>query len=108
MLKKENRLKTVLLRNPNTLTSSLFTVKVMANHEGKNRFAFVVSKRLDKRAVVRNSLKKKFRGAIEQIFDNIEKSFDFVFYPKQTAIKADKGQVLDELKKSFSKNNLIK
>lgn len=108
MLKRENRLSAVLLKNPRIFSDSLFTLKVSGNNKEVSRFAFVVSKKLDKRATVRNSLKRKIRSCIEQIFDNIETGQDFVFYPKQKAVEANREQILGEINKIFSKNGILK
>lgn len=108
MLKKEYRLKSVLLKSPRIFPSPLFTLKVASNNGEFNRFAFVVSKKIDKRAVVRNNVKRKIRGVIEQMFDNIETGNDFVVYPKGLAVRATRGQVLEEIKGVFSKNKLLK
>ena len=108
MLKKEYRLSTVSLIGSRIFSSPCFSLKVAANKKDLSRFAFVVSKRIDKRAVVRNSLKRKIRSCIEQIFDNIETGYDFVFYPKQKAQGATREQVLGEINEIFLKNKLLK
>ncbi len=108
MLKKEYRLNTVSLANPRIFSTSLFTLKVAANKKNVSCFAFVVSKRIDKRAVVRNSLKRKIRSAVEQIFDNIETGYNFVFYPKQEVLGATREQILGEVNEILLKNKLLK
>ena len=108
MLKRSYRLKTTALENPKTVTGAYFNFKYQKNKVGENRFAFVVSKKIDKRAVVRNFLKRKVRICVEEIFDKIDKGWDFVFYPKTGAIDADKKQVLGDLKKNLKKQGLIK
>lgn len=108
MLKRENRLSQLRLNNPKTFSTPFFNLKIGKNNQEAKRFAFVVSKKIDKRAVFRNSLKRKFRSSIEEIFDNIENGWDFVFYPKQEAVKATREQILEEIKTIFLRNNLLK
>jgi len=108
MLKKPFRLKSPKLENPRTVPGVYFNFKYQKNKVGQNRFAFVVSKKIDKRAVVRNSLKRKVRASVEEIFDKIETGWDFVFYPKTKTIGAEKKHVLEELEKTFLKQGLIK
>ncbi len=108
MLKKEYRLKSVLLKSPRVFSSQFFSLKVASNKGEISRFAFVVSKRIDKRAVVRNQLKRKIRSCIEQIFDSIETGNDFVIYPRKAAIDAAGDQVLEEIKGILIKNKLFK
>lgn len=73
-----------------------------------NRFAFVVSKKVDSRATVRNELKRKVRSAVEEIFDSISLGNDFIVYPKLNAKQAPREQVLEEIKKFFEKEGLLK
>lgn len=108
MLKRENRLRTLRLNSPKTFSTPIFNLKIGKNSQEAKRFAFVVSKKIDKRAVVRNSLKRKFRSCIEEIFDNIGNGWDFIFYPKQAGIKSTREQILEEIKTIFLKSNLLK
>ncbi|MEK9207134.1 MAG: ribonuclease P protein component, partial [Patescibacteria group bacterium] len=71
-------------------------------------FAFVVSKKTDARATHRNSLKRKVRSCIEEIFDNIKTGNDFIFYPKKQTEEADRDLVFQEINKFFKKANLLK
>lgn len=107
MLKKENRLTAVRLSNPKNISTPQFSLKIAKNNQDLNRFALIVSKKLDKRAVVRNSLKRKLRSCIEEIFDNIKKGYDFVFYPKQSAIKVERSEILKEITSALAKEKLI-
>ena len=108
MLKREYRLNTVSLRSPRSFSTPYFNLKVAKNNLEVNRFGFVVSKRIDKRATVRNSLKRKIRGVIEEMFDKINIGNDFVFYPKQTAIIATRNEIHGEIKNLFEKNQFLK
>lgn len=108
MLKKENRLSSFLLASPKQFSTQLFNIKIARNGQGLNRFAFVVSKKIDQRAVIRNELKRKVRSCIEEIFDSIDLGNDFIVYPKQSAKEASRDQVLEEIKKVFTQNKLLK
>lgn len=107
MLKKENRLISVRLSSSKNISTPQFILKIAKNDQNLNRFAFIVSKKIDKRAVVRNSLKRKLRSCIEEVFDNIQKGYDFVFYPKQSAIKAERSEILKEITGVLAKGKLI-
>lgn len=107
MLKKEYRASPVL-RGAKSFSTQYFRLNLAKNNLEISRFAFVVSKKIDKRAVVRNSLKRKVRSNIEEIFDKIKGGNDFIFYPKQTAIKATRDQIQEEIKNLFEKNQLLK
>lgn len=108
MLKKIYRLSGTYLKNPKNIKTSYFNIKTVKNDLNINRFAFIVSKKIDKRAVVRNRIKRKVRAGIEELFSSIEKGNDFVFYPKKKAIDINQSQLLNELKNTFLKQGLIK
>ena len=108
MLKKQNRLKDFKLASFRQIKSSSFSLKVGKNTKELNRFAFVVTKRIDKRAAMRNRLKRVVRSCIEEIFDKIEKGQDFIIYPKKEAAQATRAQILEEMKNLFIKQKLLK
>lgn len=107
MLKRENRLTSVRLNSPRKISTPQFILSIARNNQNTNRFAFVVSKKIDKRAVVRNALKRKIRSCVEEIFDSIHIGYDFVFYPKSLAIDASRESILEELEKVFKKEGLL-
>lgn len=108
MLKKEYRLNSFLISNPKQVVTPYFSVKFGKNGKSLNQFAFIVSKKVDGRATVRNELKRKVRSCIEEIFDNISLGYDFVVYPKMSAKDASRGQILMEINKFFEKEGLLK
>jgi len=69
-----------------------------------SRFGFVVSTKLDKRAVKRNRVKRVFREAIRPLLPEIKDGFDFVFWVRRRSLemKSDRMQAVIEtvLKKS--------
>ena len=105
MLKKTYRLSSVRIKSPKTINSESFSIKWTKNSLSYPRFGFVISKRIDSRAVVRNSLKRKLSGCIEEIFDKIEGGNDFVIYPKPKAVHTNRGEILKEMKKALAKKD---
>lgn len=96
MFKRIYRLgKIVKLTNGKIYNGQFFTLRIVKNGLFHNRFAFVVSKKIDKRAVVRNKTKRKLRLCIEKMFNKIKTGYDFVFFAK----KAVADQVLKDLYK---------
>ena len=108
MLKKNYRLTAFPRKSEKSFSTQYFNLKISKNNLEISRFAFVVSKKIDKRATVRNSLKRKVRSVIEEMFDNIKGGFDFVFFPKQTAIKVTRDQIQEEIKNLFERNQFLK
>ncbi|MBP9716410.1 MAG: ribonuclease P protein component [Candidatus Levybacteria bacterium] len=108
MLKKEYRLTSGSLSNPKNLKRPLFNLKLGRNSLEINRFAFIISKKVDPRATQRNALRRKVRSCIEEIFDNIKPGNDFIFYPNALAKDKDRAEILEELTRLFKENNLLK
>lgn len=83
----------------NTLNSQSFSVRYEKNEEGL-RVAVVVSKKVDKRAVIRNKIKRKILAAVRK---EIETSapINLVFYAKQGAASVEnlENEVQDAIKK---------
>lgn len=107
MLKKINRLSSFSLKNPKKITGELFSVKIAKNYTSLSRFGFVISKKLDKRAVTRNSLKRKLSHSVEEIFGKIDGGWDIVFYPRKEAFDAPVIKITDEIKKIFKKERIL-
>ena len=58
MLRKKNRLSRINVKAKSiSFDTTLFKIKIFSNKEEKVRLGFVVSKKIDKRAVVRNKTK---------------------------------------------------
>lgn len=80
MLPKPNRLPA---REPfvhsQTATTPYFRVLIKLNEFTYNRFGFVVSKKIDKRAVVRNRLKRVLRESVHDVLEaNLGKDVLFI------------------------------
>lgn len=103
MLKKINRLSQARLKDSRNISTPLFNVKASVNNLDISRFGFVISKKIDKKAVGRNMLKRKLSSCIEEIFDRIETGKDFVLYPNMSAVNAPREKILEEIIKVLVK-----
>lgn len=108
MLRKVNRLKSLRLNSATSVSTSFFTLKTAGNNLDLNRFAFVVSKKIDKRATQRNLLRRRLSSCVEEIFDRIKVGNDFVIYPKPEAALVKREEVLKELESQFIGQGLLK
>lgn len=59
--------------------TSSFTLRSQRNSLEHSRIGIVVSKKVDKRATVRNRLKRTFRANLEEKKIHLLKGFDFLF-----------------------------
>lgn len=100
MFKKKFRLPREHIKSERILRSPLYILKLAKNNLPISRFGFVISKKIDKRATVRNRIKRKFRFCIEQNFKNIEKGYDFLFVFKKNILSDNYcGELIELLKK---------
>ena len=109
MLAKSKRLPIKAKISKNTIFStSFFTVKIGNNKEERSRFAFIAGKGVDKRAVRRNRIKRKFRNLIEKEYNKIEPGHDFLFRIKRYALEVDREELLKSIITILKKEKLIK
>ena len=107
MLKKIYRLSSVRLVKQKHIRSMSFDLRFAKNNLGFPRFGFVISKKIDKSAVVRNLLKRKLSKCAEEIFDRIEGGYDFVFYPRTNSLESAQEELKKEIEKVFIKEKIL-
>lgn len=108
MLRKRYRLKReIKFLDPKTLNTPFFTVRIAKNDLSYSRFGFIVSKKIDKRATVRNSLKRHFRLCLEMIFDNIQKGYDVLFILKKDARAKVQSELCKTLRALLKREELL-
>lgn len=70
-------------------------------------FAFVVSSKIDKRAVVRNRTKRLISEAVRLLLPQIKKDKDIIFFAKKPLKKEKLRDVLPEVEKAFRATKLL-
>jgi len=109
MLKKQNRLgKITRLKSDKLFTFPLFNVRVSESKEETTRFAFIVSKKIDKKAVVRNRTKRVLRKAVEEIIGKINTGKNITIVLKKALIPGQAKEVSGLLQESFTKMGILK
>lgn len=87
MLKKKYRLPSrVRLEKVKTISARHFTLKTAKNNLSYPRFAFVISKKVDKRAVARNRIKRKMTNTLQDLMSKIS-GVDIIFILKKGAFE---------------------
>ncbi len=66
---------------------------------GPSRFGFVISKKIDKRAVVRNKIKRLLRQAVRERLEKIPEGFDIVLVVRPNIV----GKSYEEISLEFDK-----
>lgn len=107
MFKKLNRLSAREKFLGESDASRFFIIKFSKNNLPQNRFGFVVSKKVDKRAVVRNSLKRKIRSCLEQCQEEIKPGHDLLFLLKKEAVGKNQKELYLEVRNVLKKHKLL-
>ena len=108
MFKKVYRLPpSVDFKNSSVYQTPFFTLKLSNNGKQNNRYGFIISKKIDKRAVVRNRTKRKVRFCIEKINDGMKKGYDMLFLIKKNAVTTFADSICLEAESFFRKEGLL-
>lgn len=108
MLAREYRLPaSTRLSHARFAKTELFAVKYASNNLLINRFAFVVKKSVDKRAVVRNRIRRLFRSCVEELREQIIPGYDMLFFLEKGIIDKQQVKLCEELQKFLKAKQLI-
>jgi ribonuclease P protein component len=103
MLKRQNRLSKIAKKtNGKRFFSPLFNIQVSGNNLNDARFGFIVSKKIDKRAVIRNTTKRVLQKAAEAFLES-QRGQDIILIAKQPLSFSDLDKVTQELKKVLTR-----
>lgn len=69
--------------------------------------AFIVSKKIDKRSVVRHDVKRKLAEAIRPFLPHLAKNLELVFLAKQKAVQSTQDELKAELDTVLGRARLI-
>ena len=113
MLKKENRLRKnkdfeKVFKKGKSYYSDFLSLKIKENSSKQNRFAFIVSQKVAKRANVRNKIKRRLREIIKKEQEKIKPGWDVVLIAKPGAEKEKFRSLYEETNKLIKdafKNN---
>lgn len=101
MLKKKYRLSDFKKLKSKTINSPLFTLRYLESGEKVSKFAFVISKKIDKRAVVRNKIKRQISKALEGILEKITRGYTFIFIVKKEILTKSQEEISGETERIF-------
>lgn len=103
MLARKFRLKSneipIIARKGKRYTGELFDIRAWFNNNLPNsKFSFAVSTKIDKNAVVRNTIKRKFKAAVRELeANNIFKKGSYLFVIKTKGLEEKKAPDLLKL-----------
>jgi len=105
-LKKNNDIVRVLKEGKKFIESFLI-IKTLPNDLKETRFAFIVSKKFSKKAVVRNRIRRQISEAIKDNLVTTKKGIDAVILSMPGAQEWDTEEVKKIVKKLLDKAKLI-
>ncbi|MDP4008724.1 MAG: ribonuclease P protein component [Candidatus Peregrinibacteria bacterium] len=99
LTKKDNILK--IIKDGNRVAGKFFLCKFLENKLEHCRFAIIVSKKVEKKAVKRNKCRRRIYEAIRNNVNNIgsNKSYDIVILTNQSCLNASFSEIEQEIKK---------
>ena len=102
MLRRQHRL---LPRTPfphaRIVRSPYFILKLVANDVRQSRFGFIVSKKVSKSAVSRNTTKRILRNCIEENLEKIKQGYDMLFIATRVINRKDHGAACQQMNVSL-------
>lgn len=102
-LKKEKDFQQVFNKG-RFINSDLISVRFLGNSTDDTRVGFIVSKKVSKKAVLRNRVKRKLREVMRANMEKIKGGFDIIITAKSIELE-EIDKTLEELLK---RSNLIK
>ncbi len=82
-------------------------LKTAKNNLESSRFAFIVSQKISKKAVVRNKIKRKLREAVKNNLSEIKSGYDIVFFTKKAIEEKNYLEIKKEIENLIYKADLI-
>lgn len=114
MLSKKNRLAaekdfSKLFSKGKSFNGRGIGLKSVRNTGAAPRIGFVVSTKVAKRAVIRNTIKRRMREAAKPFLSQIDpQGVDIAFIARSEAVKMSYVEIRDSMKALFEKSGLVK
>ena len=111
MLPKENRLHTDkeikdLVKTGQTFFLPETVIKYKVNKEEITKFGFIVSTKVDKKAVVRNKVARHFREVARELLPNIKSGYSVLIIAKKRVLELDFTTIKKQINFAFDKIRL--
>lgn len=104
MLKKINRIGSrkefLEVKNKGVMNySPIFGWLSLENNDDQKKFGFVISKKISKRAVDRNKIKRRLAESIKKHLNDFEKGIRIVFLAKKEILNKNIKEIEEEISK---------
>ena len=87
--------------------TAFFTLAYLSGKTTDSQFAFVISKRVSKKATIRNKTKRLIAGSVREIMTDLKDGFWVVFLVKRAALDQNKAALSEAVRESFAQIGLL-
>lgn len=106
-LRKKNDFERVMRsKTSKSAATSFLKAKVFFSEEENTRIGFVVSKKVSKKAILRNKIKRRLREAARKMIPGLKPGFDVVVFTTPDIVRNDYSQIEKALAALFQKADL--
>lgn len=106
-LKNQNDFKKVFNKGE-VFGNRTFVMYFLKNKRGKNRIGIIVSKKISKKAVVRNKIRRQIKEAYRLNEEKLIRGYDIILIAKESIKKTDYQKIEKSLMHLFYKKNLLR
>ena len=111
MLPKENRLhldKEIkdLVKSGQSFFLPELVIKYKANHEHISKVGFIVSTKVDKKAVVRNKVARQLREVVRELIPELKTGYSVLIIAKKKILELDFTSLKKQISFAFEKTRL--
>lgn len=108
MLPRQNRLlATERLIHPKTIHSVSFILRTAASPTKSSRVGIIISKKVDKRAVKRNRLRRVIASGLQAFLPTIQSPTDLLFILKAKSVESDEQMLVQEVIQVLKKEKIL-
>ena len=113
MLSKKYRLKKKkdferVVKKGRPLQGRFLVLKFIKNKQGESRIGFIVSKRVSKKAVLRNKAKRRLRAAVRELILHLKEGYDIIIFSRASIIDAQFQEIKQDIEQAFKRAGLLK
>lgn len=113
MLSKINRLRKKkdfarIYQRGRSFSTPYLWLKILPNQLEDNRFGIVVSRKVSKKAVTRNLIKRRLRAMIKQYLPSLKSGYDVILTARYSILGKSYREIENNLRNLFQRSQLFK
>ena len=97
-----------MYKNGKIASNQNFTLRFLKNGKNTNRLGVVISKKVSKKAVKRNKLRRQIKAYFAQISNNLKTGYDLLINVKPTCLDLSYQKLTKSINYLLKKKGLIK